>query len=462
MKFKFANLDIGIALALSAASALIYEVVATNVLFFYFTESSYSVATVLGVFLFGLGLGSIIIYFLLHKISNRKLLFGILQISIALYAFLVLTNLIDIVPKISTLGTFATSFAILLVPTIFLGAVFPLAGSIFKKAEKDIIGLVYSSDLCGAIIGSLVAGFILIPQFGAKTAVIVGVGINILSALIMLSRKMKIIPIAVVCLFLIVSVFSRSFVYAEKSEYQFYANSPYGLVKVEDDTLYINEREQCSRSYINWPKEATERGMAVWALESLADSSGTLEVLNIGLGCGLTLEKALEYDTRVDVVEINYQVVLANKTMTNVLTNPMVNLIVDDGLEYLRYSKKEYDSILIDVENPAVAHSLALFTVEAFELVRDSLQDKGTFALWSFSYTDRFRDIVYYSLKEVFPFVYYHHAVNVGVFIASKQELGYPEYAPIGPYEINTIDKNTLTDAYLEGLREHKPSDSSE
>jgi len=452
MKFRFTNLDIGIALALSAASALIYEVVAANILFFYFTESSYSVATVLGVFLFGLGVGSLIIYLLLHKINNRKLLFGILQISIAIYSFLVLTNLIEIVPKISTLGTFATSFLILLVPTIFLGAVFPLAGSIFKKAEKDIIGLVYSSDLCGAIIGSLVAGFILVPQFGAKIAIIVGVGLNILSALIMLSRRTKIVPLFILYFFFIATVFSPSFSFAEKSEYQFYSPSPFGPIKVIDGTLYIGEREQCSRSYLAWSKQATERGMAVWALAPLQDSHDTLDVLNIGLGCGLTLEKALEFDTRVDVVEINHQVVLANKTMTNVLTNPRVNLIVDDGLKYLRYNKKEYDSILIDVENPAVAHSLKLFTVESFELVRDSLQEEGTFALWTFSFSERFRDILYYSLREAFPFVSYYHGDDVGVFVASKQSLNSPEYVPAGPFEINTIDKNTLTDAYLEGL----------
>lgn len=50
MVFKFENFNIQLALALSAASALIYEIVVTNVLFFYFIESSYSIATVLGVF----------------------------------------------------------------------------------------------------------------------------------------------------------------------------------------------------------------------------------------------------------------------------------------------------------------------------------------------------------------------------------------------------------------------------
>ena len=57
MKNKFLNLEIQTALALSAASALIYEVVATHLLFFYFIESSYSIATVLSVFLFGLIMG---------------------------------------------------------------------------------------------------------------------------------------------------------------------------------------------------------------------------------------------------------------------------------------------------------------------------------------------------------------------------------------------------------------------
>ena len=53
-KSVFRNLDVQVALALSAASALIYEVVASHMLIFYSDESSYSIATILSVFLFGL------------------------------------------------------------------------------------------------------------------------------------------------------------------------------------------------------------------------------------------------------------------------------------------------------------------------------------------------------------------------------------------------------------------------
>ena len=440
MDYKFTNLRVQVSLALSAASALIYEVVVTNLLFFYFIRSSYSIATVLSVFLFGLGLGSLLIYFLLNKIKNKILLFSILQIFIALYAFFVLTNLTEIIPKVSTFGTFATSFAVLLIPTIFLGAIFPLAGSIFKKKDKDIIGLIYSYDLFGAIIGTLVAGFILIPLYGANVAIIFGAVLNIFSALLMFSKKLKIIPVLVLAVFLI--TFPKS---EGANEYQFYSNSPYGVVKVQNHTLYIEEREQCSMYY---DEAASERLMGKYALKPLGND---LDILIIGLGCGLTLEECLEYDVEVDVVEINYQVVLANKVMTNVLTDPRINLIVDDGLNYLRHNEKKYDSILIDVENPAIAHSSNLYTVEAFQIISNSLKEDGTFALWNYNAGwNRYLDILYYSLKEAFPYVYSYSDSNV--FLATKQKLNQKEYVPRGPYEVNTIDRNLLTQVYLDRL----------
>jgi len=443
MVFKFENFNIQLALALSAASALIYEIVVTNVLFFYFIESSYSIATVLGVFLFGLGAGSLLIYFLSPKIKNKILLFGSLQIIIALYAFFVLTNLTKVVDRISTLGTFVTSFALLLIPTIFLGAIFPLAGSIFKKQKKEVIGLVYSSDLFGAIVGVLFAGFVLIPLYGAKITIIFAVGLNIISSFIILSKKYKLIPILLAVFLLIISMNVGGFVEEETSEYQFYSPSPYGLVKVKDNILIIDEREQCGLDYPNY---TSERLMVNYALEPFGEKEN-LQVLNIGLGCGLTLERVLQYGAEVDVVEINPKVVMANKIMTDVLQNKKVNLIVDDGLKYLRENEKKYDAIFVDIENPSVAHSSNLYTVEAFKIINDSLNEEGKFALWNYvcmANNTRYADILYYSIKENFDFVYEYP----GVFLASKHPLNETEYIPQSDYEINTIDKNTLTQTY--------------
>lgn len=450
--FNFSNIKIQTALGLSAAAALIYEVVCTDMLLFYFIDSSYSISTILSVFLLGLGIGSLTVYFLLDKINNKKLIFAILQVLIAIYAFFILTNLKSIIPPLETYGTFFTSFAVLLVPTIFLGAVFPLSAAIFKKKNKDITGLIYASDLFGAITGSLFAGFVLIPFFGGRTAIIFGATLNLISSLIIFSKKNKLIPIILIFIFVILSINIQGIInnqttlnYKESNNYQFYANSPYGTVKVVNDTLFIADREQCSLCY---PETTSERMMVEYALENLTELI-ELRVLNIGLGCGLTLEKCLEYtyNIQVDVVEINEQVVNANKVITDVLEDYRVNLIIDDGLHYLRNTEKKYDSILIDIEEPNVAHASNLYTVEAFEIINKSLTETGTFALWNYrgNEKDKYTDILYYSLKEEFAHVYQYP----GVFLATKQQIDKEEYEPTTPYEINIIDKNTLTDAYL-------------
>ena len=447
MKFKFSNLGTLIALALSGASALIYEVVATDTLFFYFIKSSYSIATVLAVFLLGLGIGSLVIYKLSPKIKNKRVLFGILQILIAVYAVFVLANLTGVIPKISTLGIFAASFVILLFPTIFLGAVFPLAGSIIIRRKKEIIGLVYSSDLFGAILGVLIAGFLLIPTFGHKITVLVGAGLNLVSAFIIFPKIKKLWILWVIFVLILGFNFPGPILkgvlnLSPGKEYQFYANSPYGVIEVKNQGLFIDERIQCS---FNDPEDSPEIMMVDYALEPL--ESKEVNTLNIGLGCGLTLSRILDMvNASVDIVEINPVVVRANKEFSDVLEDKRVNLIIDEGLRYLRRSEKKYNSILIDVENPAVIHSSNLYTVEAFKIVYNSLTRNGTFALFSFGKKGRFLDILYYSLKEAFPFVYSY----TNVLLASKQKLDQREYIASGHYEVNTIDKNTLIKAYLE------------
>jgi len=463
------NYNIGIitALACSAASALIYEVVATNVLFFYFIKSSYSIATVLSVFLFGLGLGSFIIYKILHKTENKKLLFGIFQIVIALYAFFVLSNLLSITSQLSSWNIIIASFIILLLPTIFLGAAFPLAAAIFKKQKRDIVGLVYSSDLIGAIAGTLLAGFIFIPWWGHKVAILFAVGFNLLSAMIILPKTKKIIPLIIIILLVGLSLTilpltnktsaqplnSTLTTNTNSEEYQFYADSPYGIISVSNNNLFIDKRSQCSFLFSDPTAELdayiTETKLTEYALDPL--TNGNLKILNIGLGCGGTLYQAVQQEgVQADVVEINPVVVEANQQFSDILKNPQVNLIINDGLSYLRTTTTNYNSVLVDVENPEVAHASNLYTVEAFEIINNRLDENGTFALWNYetSHPDfnHYLDILYYSLKEAFPYVYQYR----GAFLATKQNIGQKEYQPTTPYKINTINHNTLTPAYLE------------
>lgn len=401
-------------------------------------------AIVLSTFLLGLAIGSYLIYWQSNKIKRLRLAFGISQIFIAVYAFFILTNLESLIPALTVIGPFAASVMILLVPTIFLGATFPLAGLLIKKDKKDSIGLVYSSDLVGAISGSIIAGFFLIPMFGHSVAVLFGVGLNAISAMIILSGKYKLLPMYLGFVFIATAVLAPGIVMADTEKYDFYSPSPYGLISVVDNYLFIDGRMQCC---YEWGDIQSEKMMVNYSLENF--SGITPRVLNIGLGCGTTIERALEFNAYVDVVEINPQVVNANRLMCDILDEPNVNLIIDDGLHYLRITDKEYDSILIDVENPKVAHSSFLYTVDCFRLVEQALDNNGSFALWNYnrgcsSCDTKFLDVIYYSMKEVFPFVYSYP----GVTLASKKELGEEKYIPGTPKELNTIDRNVLIQYY--------------
>jgi len=451
------NPFVQLALALSAGSALIYEVVVTESLFFFFIESSYSIATALSVFLFGLAVGSYLIHLFLKKIKDRRLFFGLLQIISGLYAFFILSHLTSIIPEIMQLGVFVASFAILLIPTIILGAVFPLAGSIFKR-DGEKIGLLYSSDLAGAILGALLAGFFLIPYFGLSITVMVGAALNITSAIIILPKKIKLFSFIVVAVFFIVLfVPSESKFFGNQLEegYHFQENSQYGTVSVREVEytyqnevlrtkeskilgLYIDERIQC---VYNYHPNTTEVKIVDYTIDPLGIENP--RVLNIGLGCGTTLLNVLnKTDIQVNLVEINPVVLKANKKFSNVLSDSRVNVILDDGLDHLRKGGN-YDSIILDIEHPSIVHSSNLYTVEAFELVNDSIAEGGAFGLWSYSGNDRYLDIIYYTLKEEFSFITYFDQI----FVASNTPLGYDQYVPTSPREINTIDRKILYDA---------------
>jgi len=430
-----------IALMLSGTAGLIYETTALNLLFFYFIESSYSFATVVSIFLFGLGVGSFAIHKFKNRIKDKRLAFAILQVVIGLYALMVLKNLDSILPSLSTMGLFISSFFVLLLPTVCLGAIFPLAGIIISE-DKNEAGLIYSIDLIGSVTGTLIAGFWLIPNFGNKLTILFAIILNFSSATLVFKNKFfKILGIIAIILFLIFFLKSeiQSVRYVNPD---FVKSSPYGEIILEDNSLYIDNRVQCSADYTQGEKQIV--------IDSLSSfDSRDLQVLNIGLGCGFTLNEILErVDNSVDVVEINPVVVEANKLMSKVLENKKTNLILDDGFDYLRKTNKSYDSIIIDIENPSVIHSSNIYTKESFDIVKNRLNNKGVFGLWTYPCeSEKYYDTIYYTLAESFDYVY---KVTNEIFIASNEELKYDKYLPTTEKVINTLDKKSLSKVYFE------------
>tara|TARA_R100000734_G_scaffold5037_3_gene4437 strand:+ start:889 stop:2166 length:1278 start_codon:yes stop_codon:yes gene_type:complete len=106
-------------------------------------------------------------------------------------------------------------------------------------------------------------------------------------------------------------------------------------------------------------------------------------VLVIGGGDGGTVRELLRHEEikKITMVEIDNEVINACKKhlplIASEFNNPRLNLIIDDGIKFVKLAKKEtYDLIIVDGSDP-VGPAEGLFTKEFYENCYNALSKKG-------------------------------------------------------------------------------------
>ena len=194
---------------LSGATGLIYEVLWARMLGLVFGATTLAVSTVLAAFMGGLALGSAIAGRRGAAVKRPVRAYGLLEIGIALYAlavpffFTFVDNLYAVIWQHFHPGFFAFSLwrfllscVMLLVPTTLMGATLPLLSAALLRSagpSSTSITKLYTRNLAGAICGSLIAGFVLLPLLGVRTTIYVAAVINIVIgvASILADRRME-------------------------------------------------------------------------------------------------------------------------------------------------------------------------------------------------------------------------------------------------------------------------------
>ena len=136
------------------------------------------------------------------------------------------------------------------------------------------------------------------------------------------------------------------------------------------------------------------------------------EVLVIGLASGVTLGAVAQHPVeKIDCVEISYEVKEAAQYFTDinhdVLSDPRVNLIIQDGRNHLLLSDQQYDVIISEPSNPWMAGIANLYTQEFFETARNRLRPNGVMGQWVEAYhmPNHLLKSVVRTYAEVFPYV---------------------------------------------------------
>lgn len=198
---------VGLCFVLSGATGLIYEVLWMRMLGLVFGATTLAVSTVLAAFMGGLALGSAIAGKLGKRIRKPLSTYGWMEIGIAIFALLVpfLFQWVDNVyawvwqhfhPGFFAFSVwrFVLSSLLLLVPTTLMGATLPvLSAAIVNSAKHDSSSVtrLYSCNLLGAIIGTLAAGFLLLPLLGVRLTIVVAASINIIVGIIAITQQRK-------------------------------------------------------------------------------------------------------------------------------------------------------------------------------------------------------------------------------------------------------------------------------
>src|SRR5687768_10635232 len=425
-----------IALGASGFASLTLQVVWTRLLVQILGPTTYAFSTVVAIFIVGIAGGAAIASRLVSRVHAGAGLACALLISAGLalaaasavdWSLLTIAEIVsrpnygfdDVLQRQVVLVT-----GLLLPMTLAFGAAFPFAvglatGSTSAKATADEsvtehISLVYAVNTIGAILGSLLSGFVLIPALGLHDTIRLVAALATTVAVVILIRTARAggrtlgfalaggvaVAIAMVPEWDRLLLSSGAYKYAPAmrgqslqtaltaGELVSYREGSTGTVTVRRLTgttsLAIDGKVDAS----NAGDMLTQRLLAHMPLLLHPDPK---RAAILGLGSGVTLGSALTHPLdAVTVLEISREVVEASKYFAienhNALDDPRTRLIVGDGRTHLMLGRQQFDVIVSEPSNPWMAGIASLFTREFFEGARDRLTPGGVLCQWAHTY----------------------------------------------------------------------------
>lgn len=409
-------------------AGMAYQVAWTRALTLSIGASAYSFSIIVTVFIFGLAAGGAIGARIADRLRDPASAMGWTEICVGFSATWVMWGLGQlpkwIGPIISRFSAnwntllsveFALVGALILLPTLFMGAVFPLAiktVGLCRSGVGEPVGLAYGVNTLGAIAGSVAAGFVLMPSVGLQNTITIANALNWLAGACLLAAasssrgglrwlKSAAPLFAGILLTILMPRWDKAimnsgpFIYEikesenrqfrKKEELLFYkddADTTVTVFKFDDGRIFLRVNGKTDAS--------TGRDMTTQELSGhipMLMHPNPKKVCVVGLASGVTLGAITRYNVdSVDSIELSSAVVEAANIFKpwnyDAMHDPRVLSMVGDGRNHLSMTKKKYDVIISEPSNPWIAGEAALFTREYFESALERLNPGGIFCCW--------------------------------------------------------------------------------
>jgi predicted membrane-bound spermidine synthase len=279
----------------------------------------------------------------------------------------------------------------------------------FGRGDATVAGRFYAWNILGAILGPLVAGYLLLPLFGIRWAMIL-LALPLLAAMILVRRPGTT---------RLLVAFSASAVAAAVAVL---------ISRAYDDGSLFPSPVQVHRDYsasvvafgTGYSKQLLVNAVHITALGNtdvkvMAHLPMVLQghphrALVICLGMGTTFRSLTTWGTETTAVDLSRSVIdsfpFFYPEAPTILESPKAHLIADDGRRYLMRTNERFDIITLDPPPPVeAAGSSLLYSKEFYDAAKMRLAPGGIVAQWLPYTGGGTTQSVALALKESFPYI---------------------------------------------------------
>jgi len=441
-----------IAAFLTGAASFMYEIGWIRMLSLVLGSSTHSFELMLSAFIFGLAFGGLYVRRHIEHVIDPGRYVAWVLIAMGTLAALTLpayNQTFDLMAWF--LGKFARTpggyvgfnligqliAALIMMPATFCaGMSLPLLTHerMRQGTGERAIGVIYSANTLGAIVGVLLAIHLLMPLIGVKGVILAGAAIHLgLGASRLIVDRRRPSALSAVALTGAVVMFAGAVFVVKLDPLRMTS----GVYRTGSATLpegvavdYLRDGKTATISLVDRAGRVTiatngkpdagiqmgpgapspdEVTMVLAAAVPLSMQPHPARVANIGFGSGLTTHALLgsERVQRLDSIEIEPFMVAAARQgyferIRNVFEDPRSHIILDDAKTFLASAHQPYDLIVSEPSNPWVSGVATLFSDEFYGRIAQYLTPDGYFAQWMQVYETN-TDIIASVIKALAP-----------------------------------------------------------
>ncbi|HUR89440.1 MAG TPA: polyamine aminopropyltransferase [Ramlibacter sp.] len=378
-----------------AACGLVYELAAGALASYVLGDSVLQFSTVIGTYLFAMGVGS-----WASRFFERQLPAHFLRIELLVaLAGGFMPALLFIANAWQPAGFRALLYALVFVVGVLVGIEIPLVMRILKRnvALRELVSQVLTFDYLGALAVAVAFPLVLVPQLGlVRTGLLFGLMNALVAvwALRLFRHELRRVPEHAVAAFATLAALVGGFAYAQEittlAEDKFYqdpvvfaATSPY-------QRIVVTQGHAGHRLFLNGNLQFAERDEYRYheALvhPAMAAHGAARKVAILGGGDGMAAREVLRYPhvESITLVELDANMTrlfAMHESLARLnggsLASPKLKIVNTDAFQWLQDTQETFDVIIVDFPDPTNFSIGKLYTTSFYAMLDQHLAASG-------------------------------------------------------------------------------------